>query len=53
MDQKKAEFKKQYAAQVAQIVQKNAGYQAEWDKKVKAKYPKAKKTATGLYYIIT
>jgi peptidylprolyl isomerase len=51
--QKKADFKKQYAAQVAQIVQQNAGYQAEWDKKVKAKYPTAKKTATGLYYIIT
>ena len=53
MAQKKADFKKQYAAQVAQIVQQNAGYQAEWDKKVKAKFPNAKKTSTGLYYIIT
>ena len=53
MAQKKAEFKKQYSAQVAQIVQANAGYQAEWDKKVKAKFPSAKKTSTGLYYIIT
>lgn len=53
MEQKKADFKKQYAAHMAQIVQANAGYQAEWDKKVKAKFPTAKKTATGLYYIIT
>jgi len=53
MAQKKAEFKKQYSAQVAQIVQANAGYQAEWDKKVKAKFPSAKKTSAGLYYIIT
>lgn len=53
MNQKKAEFKKQYADHIAQLVQQNAGYQAEWDKKVKAKYPTAKKTATGLYYIIT
>ena len=53
MAQRKADFKKQYAAQVAQIVQQNAGYQAEWDKKVKAKFPNARKTSTGLYYIIT
>ena len=53
MAAKKAEFKKQYAAQLAQIVQANAGYQAEWDKKVKAKFPNAKKTSSGLYYIIT
>ncbi|HWB62520.1 MAG TPA: FKBP-type peptidyl-prolyl cis-trans isomerase, partial [Chitinophagales bacterium] len=36
-----------------ELVKANAGYQAEWDKKVKAKFPNAKKTATGLYYIIT
>lgn len=53
MAQKKAEFKKQYAAHIDEIVKANAGYQAEWDKKVKAKYPNAKKTSTGLYYIIT
>ena len=53
MAAKKAEFKKQYAAQLAQIVQANTGYQAEWDKKVKAKFPNAKKTSTGLYYMIT
>ncbi len=41
----------QYKAAVQQLVDANKGYQAEWDKKVKAKYPKAKKTATGLYYI--
>jgi len=53
MAQKKADFKKQYDAQVAQLVQANAGYQAEWDKKVKAKFPTAKKTSTGLYYVIS
>jgi peptidylprolyl isomerase len=52
MAQKKADFKKQYEAQIAQIVAANTGYQAEWDKKVKAKYPNAKKTSTGLYYIV-
>jgi peptidyl-prolyl cis-trans isomerase A (cyclophilin A) len=53
MAQKKADFKKQYSAQIAQIVSANAAYQPAWDKKVKAKFPNAKKTSTGLYYIIT
>jgi peptidyl-prolyl cis-trans isomerase A (cyclophilin A) len=52
MEQRKAEFKKQYAAQIAQIVSANAAYQPDWDKKVKAKFPTAKKTSTGLYYVI-
>ena len=53
MAKQKAEFKKQYDAQIAQIISANVGYQAEWDKKVKAKFPNAKKTSSGLYYIIT
>ena len=48
----KEDFKKQYSAKLDEVVKANAGYQAEWDKKVKAKFPNAKKTSTGLYYII-
>jgi peptidylprolyl isomerase len=40
---------KQHAAQVAQMA---AAY-PQWDAKVKAKFPTAKRTASGLYYVVT
>jgi peptidyl-prolyl cis-trans isomerase A (cyclophilin A) len=52
MEAQKEEFKKKYAAHIDELVKANAGYQADWDTKVKAQYPTAKKTKTGLYYII-
>lgn len=40
---------KQHQAQVAQM----AATYPQWDAKVKAKYPGARRTASGLYYLIT
>lgn len=50
--EQKKQFSAQYKAYVDNIVAQNAGYQAEWDAKVKKQFPNAKKTASGLYYII-